>query len=55
MNIYTDRERAILACSIANQQRFEDYVIVDGPEDGQWTLMEEYDAIEAGHEGTRYR
>ena len=55
MKTYTDFERAVEACYHANTSTFEDWVIVSGPGDGEWTLMEEYDAIEGGFEGLRYR
>jgi len=55
MKTYTDFDRAVEACYHANTSTFEDWVIVAGPGDGEWTLMEEYDAIEAGFEGLRYR
>jgi len=55
MKIYTDFERAVEACYHANVNTFEDWVLVAGPGDGEWTLMEEYDAIEGGFEGQRFR
>jgi hypothetical protein len=55
MDIFTDFERAVDACYIANTSAQGMHVLVAGPEDGQWTVMREYDAEAAGHEGTRYR
>ena len=44
-------EDAAHALAVVRNQHHVDYVVVEGPEDGQWTVMHIYDAIENDCEG----
>ena len=43
-----DNEDAAHALAASRNQHGVDYVVVDGPEDGEWTVMHILDAIENG-------